>query len=883
MDHERWREIDAAFQEALGVGADEWAEFLGERYSDDPELREAVGRLLEADREAESFLEESAGSLAPEEMVAAVRARMEDAVPDRLGERVGAFRIVRQVGRGGMAGVFEGMRADGEFEQRVAIKFLRPGLDTEDFVRRFMAERQILSSLQHPNIARLIDGGRTEEGLPYLALEYVEGVPITEHCEVAGCTLEERLRLFVQVARAVQHAHSNLIVHRDIKPSNILVTPAGEVKLLDFGIAKLLDPDAVPTDAPLTRTGFRPLTPEYASPEQISGEPITTASDVYQLGVLLYRLLTGERPYAMPGTGSTLEQAITAAEPRPPSDAVRRLADAALGRRVAPSASRLSRRLRGDLDTIVLKALRKEPERRYATALEMADDVERHLDGRPIAARRDSSLYRTAKLLRRHKWVAPVSVAAVAALAGYVVTLVRHGRELEEERNVARDVQQAFVGFFTAPDSADVGLGEGRRDLTILEAILEGTDRVRRDLADRPAARAELFGAMATVLEDLDATDRALELATEALALEMELYGSDAPQVHETLLLVGGLTEDPDSARVLLQRRLNLSRARYGADDPATAMSLHAIAEVDLREGRLEDAVDRLEAAIEIFRSADAVPPRRLALALRELADILEALDRADEAVASAREGWEILARELGEGHSQTAAVGARLAQTLTAAGRYDEARPLYESSLAVLDAELGPTHGTTMAFLNNYAILLRLMGDAPTAEAIYRELLGAQRERYGDVHADVASSLQNLAVTVKDQGRYGEAERLSRAAYETFEQARGTAFFQTAFPLLTIAEIRLIRGDHPGAESVARQALELLSAALPPGHFATSVAECRVGQALAGQSRRAEARPFLEAGAEALVAGDRREVDAYRDECLAALQGLEEESVRRP
>jgi eukaryotic-like serine/threonine-protein kinase len=883
MDRERWREIDAAFQEALGVGADARAELLGERFPDDPELREAVGRLLEAEREAESFLEESAGSLAPEEIVAAVDARIEDALRDRLGERVGAFRIVRQVGRGGMAGVYEGVRADGEFEQRVAIKFLRPGLDREDFVRRFMAERQILSSLQHPNIARLIDGGRTEEGLPYLALEYVEGVPITEHCEAAGCTLEERLRLFVQVARAVQHAHSNLVVHRDIKPSNILVTPAGEVKLLDFGIAKLLDPDALPTDAPLTRTGFRPLTPEYASPEQIRGEPIKTASDVYQLGVLLYRLLTGERPYPVTSTGSTLEQAITTAEPLRPSDAVRRLPELPAEGSHAVSAGRLSRRLRGDLDTIVLKALRKEPERRYATALEMADDVERHLDGRPIAARRDSALYRTAKFLRRHRWVAPVSAAAAVAAAGYVATLVQHGQQLEEERNVARDVQQAFVGFFTAPDSADLGLGEGRRDLTILQAILDGTERVRRDLADRPAARAELFGAMATVLQDLDETDAALELATEALELETELYGSDSPQVHETLLLVGELTEDPDSARELLERRLELSLGLYGPDDVATATSLHAIAGVDQRQGRFEDAMGRLRHAIEIFGSAEAVPPRRLALSLRLLAENLEVLDRADEAVVFAREGYEVLVRELGERHSQTATVGARLAQTLTGAGHYDEARPLYETSLAVLDAELGPTHATTMSFRNDYAILLRLMGDAPTAEAIYRALLEARRERHGDVHGEVAAALQNLAVTVKDQGRYEEAEQLSRAAFETFEQARGTGFFQTAFPLLTIAEIALIQGDYAEAETVARHALTLLSTALPPGHFTTSVAECRVGQALAGRGRRAEARPFLAAGAEALVAGDRREVDAYRDECLAALQGLEEESVRRP
>jgi serine/threonine-protein kinase len=653
------------------------------------------------------------------------------------------------------------------------------------------------------------------------------------------------------------------------------VTADGQVKLLDFGIAKLLDPEADPGDLELTRTGFRPLTPEYASPEQVRGEPITTASDVYQLGVLLYRLLTGERPYRVLGTGATLESVITSTQPSPPSDAARHLDAARAAEHLGASPARVSRRLRGDLDTIVMKALRKEPERRYATALEMADDVQSHLDGRPITARRESRLYRTGKFLRRHAWVAPVSITGLLLIGAYVFTLIRHGQELEEERNVAQDVQQAFVSFFTAPDSGDVGLGEGRRDLTILQAIQDGTDRVRDDLADRPAARAELFGAMAAVLEDLDEPGEAYTLAVEALELERTLYGDESPEVHETLLRVGGLAPDPDSARVLLERRLELSRAMYGAEDPAIAASLYALAQLDLREGKLEDAVRRLEAAIEIYRSSSSVHPRRLADALAELADNLEPLDRADDAVAAAREGYEILVRELGERHSQTATAGARLAQALTGAGRYDEARPLYESSLDAMDAELGATHATTMSSRNNYAIVLRLMGDVAAAEAVYRELIDAQRERYGSVDAEIAASLQNMATTVKDQGRYDEAARLSRAAHDMFMETRGPDFFQTAFPLLTISEIRLIQGDLAEAEAAARGALDLLRTALPPGHFATAVAECRVGQALAGQGRSADARPFLETGAEALTAADRREVDAYRDECLATLEAL--------
>ncbi|MDH3222328.1 MAG: serine/threonine-protein kinase, partial [Gemmatimonadota bacterium] len=845
---DRWAEIDALFQEALDLGPGEWDAYLARRCPGDVELQEAVKGLLAADRGAGSFLEASAEALAPEDFREALEGSGAEPSPGWIGKTVGSFHIVRQLGRGGMAGVYLARRTDGEFDQRVAIKFIRRGLDTEDFIRRFLAERQILSSLDHPNIARLIDGGRTEGGLPYLALEFVDGLPITEYCRRGPCTIEQRLDLFLQVAQAVQYAHANLVVHRDIKPSNILVTAEGRVKLLDFGIAKLLDPDAGPTAEPLTRTGLRPLTPEYASPEQIRGEAITTASDVYQLGGLLYRLLTGERPHR-DSAGASLEAAITTTRPKPPSEVVRHLGPGTSGGEGGRSAARLQRRLRGDLDTIVLKALRKDPARRYGTAQQMAEDVQRHLKGLPIAARRESRVYRAGKFLRRNAWVGPVSLIGAGLIAAYVATLIQHGNELEAERNVARDVQQAFVSFFTAPDSGDVGLGEGRRDLTILEAIRDGTDRVRQDLADRPAARAELFTAMATVLQDLDEPEEAYGLAAEALDIERGLYGEASEQVHETLLLVGQLSSDPDSGRAVLERRLELSHALYGPEAPAVATSLHALAALDLREGKLEDAVLRLETAIDILRADAATHPRRLAEALSELADNLEPLDRAEEAVAAAREGYDILAAEFGDRHSQSAIAGARLAQALTAAGRYPEARRLHESSLAVLDAELGPSHATTMSSRNNYAILLRLMGELAASESVYRTLLEGQRQRYGAVDAEIAASLQNLAVAVKDQGRLKEAERLSMQAHEMFEETRGADFFQTAFPLLTISEIRLALEDYAGAESVAREARTILAAALPPGHFATAIADCRIGQALAGQERTADARLFLEAG----------------------------------
>ncbi|HKK07686.1 MAG TPA: serine/threonine-protein kinase [Gemmatimonadota bacterium] len=800
----------------------------------------------------------------------------EDGGVDRIGERFGAWRLVRRLGRGGMAWVYLAERVVGGFEQTAALKLVRPGVGGESFARRFVAERRILSSLHHPGIARLIDGGTTDEGLPYLVIEYIEGVPITEYCAAHACTVPERLRLFDQAARAVQYAHTNLVVHRDIKPSNILVTDDGHVKLLDFGIARLLDPGSHPEATGLTRTGRHPLTPEYASPEQIRGEPITTASDVYQLGVLLYRLLTGERPYRVTGTGAAaIADAITRTRPVPPSQAVLER-DATAPDRPGASPQRLSRRLRGDLDVIVLKALRKDPERRYGSAIEMAEDVRRHLEGRPILARRESRAYRTRKFLQRNSWVAPVVAVIALLVVAYILTLVRHGRQLEEERNVARDVQHAFVGFFTSPDERDaIGLGEGRRDLTVRDAILEGADRVRDELADRPAARAQLFGAMAEVLADLDEVEPARSLAEETLELEEDLYGPRSPAVHQTLLLVGDLTQDRDSARALLTRRLELSRQLYGDRHPAVANSLQHLGLVELQDGNVEEGVRILERSVGLYRNADSARPVQLAWTLGRLGEGYLDLGRADTAVAVSREAYELMRSEVGGGHSATAIQGVKLAAALRVTGDVEEARRLYEANLPTMDREFGPAHATTMANRNNYALLLLQMDDYEAAEAVQRRLLEANRERYGDVSSPVAGVLQNLAANLKEQGRYGEAEELSEAAYRMFLGTRGDTHFQTAFPLLTLAEIRLTRGDWAGAEAASREATRILRATLPEGHYATAVAECRVGRSLAGQGKRAAARRWLESAARVLEPARQANAADYRRECLDALAGL--------
>jgi serine/threonine protein kinase/TolB-like protein/Tfp pilus assembly protein PilF len=421
MDKDQRLQADRCFSQALERPAAERGRFLEECCAGDASLRAAVEQLLTAAESDDAFL--SPGGALQGGIWQSLTASPATVPPP---ERIGAYRIVREIGRGGMSVVYLGERDDGAFDQRAALKLIKPGADSEEVLRRFEQERQILASLSHPAIARLFDGGSTESGRPYFVMEFVAGQPIDAYCRDHDCTIEERLELCISVCAAVQHAHASNVVHRDLKPSNILVSDDGHVKLLDFGIAKALDPETLPNAAPATKLALRPLTPEYASPEQVRGDPVTEASDVYQLGVLLYLLLTDRMPYRLEGESTeSLARAICEQTPLPPSTQVTQRAEsrpqALPPDATAPGLRRLGRRLRGDLDTIVLMSLRKEPQRRYADAAALAADLRRYLAGQPVEARRDSLVYRVRKRLRRH--VAMVLAAASAAVAATILVV----------------------------------------------------------------------------------------------------------------------------------------------------------------------------------------------------------------------------------------------------------------------------------------------------------------------------------------------------------------------------------------------------------------------------------------------------------------------------
>jgi serine/threonine protein kinase len=502
MNPERWRQIRDVFEHAVGIESMERSAFLDTACATDPDLRQEVESLLQyEDRAGSRFLKTPAVDLL-------------EAVPvpitSRIGRRVGAYQILEEIGHGGMGEVYRACRVDGQFEQEVAVKLVRGGYDSRLILERFRHERQILATLDHPNIARLLDGGTLEDGVPYLAMELIEGKPIDHYCEEHELSVSERLTLFLQVCAAVQYAHGHLVVHRDIKPGNILVTENGVPKLLDFGIAKILDS---PTSSQTTIG--HPLTPEYASPEQIRGEAITTASDVYSLGVVLYQLLTGTSPYGADQHSPTeLVRAITEMEPQRPSTVVLRAKPPADGAGLhlvsEHSPAKLGRRLHGDLDTIVLKALRKEPQHRYASVERLSEDIRREMEGLPVMARKGSWSYRTVKFLRRNRIGMTAAVlVCVAVLAGVVATVREariagaNQRRAERRFNDVRQLANSLI--FEIHDSIQALPGATPSRKLLLDRAVEYLDKLSQDASGDLDLQRELawgYERLATVQGD---------------------------------------------------------------------------------------------------------------------------------------------------------------------------------------------------------------------------------------------------------------------------------------------------------------------------------------------------------------------------------------------
>ena len=869
MDAGRFRGVRELFEQALGRRPEERASFLDVSCGGDAELRAEVERLLAADGAAGGFLEQPA--LGPGFELPPAFAKGADAPDHTAGERIGPYKILRRIGTGGMSEVYLGVRADDEFQKRVALKIIRHDLGTEDRVRRFRTERQILAGLDHPAIAKMLDGGTTESGLPYFVMDYVEGVPIDEYCDRSRLSVRERLELFLTVCSAIQYAHQNLIVHRDVKPSNILVTAEGQVKLLDFGIAKLLRPDLVALEMEHTATWVRPMTPRYASPEQVQGKLVTTASDVYSLGVLLYELLTGHLPYRLEGRPPTeLGRLVVDQEPERPSTAIGRV-ETGMSRRApetpvtldsvsqarATPPPQLRRQLSGDLDNIVLMALRKEAQRRYASAEQLAEDVRRYLKGLPVLARKDTLSYRTAKFVRRNWLGVGVAAAFVLLLVGFALTMALQARRIAHERDqakVERDRAEQVVGFmqkiFEVSDPAEAK-GE---EISAREILDRGAARVQQDLKNQPEVRATLIAAIGNVYKSLGSYDRARELLEEALATREQLYPGDSTQVADSLHDVGlvlDLQGNPAAAETFLRKALAMRQKLAGGQHPPVAASLNLLGSVVRRQGRYEEAA-------ELYRMALSMEPtlgmhETVMSAKNDLAALLVEVGDPKGAEPLLHEALGMCRQLFGEKSLPVAQGMSNLGAVLGMQGKYVEAEPYLRGALALYRKLLDVDHPVLADSLNNLAKLLQRKSEFDAAEALLREALRIERKRLGPRHPKVALRAFNMSELLQDQGKLGEAEAFARESLEIRRGSLGSDHADVGSSLSRLGDVLVEAGQPREAEPVLRESLRILEAALPSDHWRTANARSLFGRCLAAQGMFEEAGPLLLAGYEAL------------------------------
>lgn len=867
-----WDEIERILDAALDRDPDDWAGLLERACAGRPSLRREVEALLARRARIDGFLEEAPAEVtAPGSGGAGSRGCPTDASPPPLvGRRLGAYRVTREIGRGGMGEVFLAERADGRFEQQVAVKLVRSGLLTEETVRRFRAERQILAEVDHPSIARLIDAGVTGDGRPYLVAEHVDGLPIDRYCDRHRLTVGERLELFLDVLDAVHHAHRNLVVHRDLKPANILVTGEGRVKLVDFGIAKLLAEESAGRRKARSGSGTRPtrrwLTLPYAAPEQIRGQAVTTATDVYQLGVVLYQLLSGRHPFeeASDGPGD-MERAVLETVPARPSMASRFEAprDGRPGR-PSPRAEEVARRratrpgdlwrlLRGDLDAVVLRALRKEPEERYPSARGMARDLTRHLDDRPVAARRATLSYRGRKFVRRHRWGVAAAAAILLLVTGFAVVASFQARRIVRERDraeralaEARDVTAAVVEILEASDPWKEGLGDAAAAGALLELGVQQVDA----LDGRPRVQAGLLEALSGVHASLGRLERAEAQARRALALRRRSLPEGSPERAASLNALAHVLNQQSryaEAEELHRRALELQVRELGSDHPRVAETLTLLAN-QLPGQRLAESGELYRRALEIRRRTFGLEHPLVARSLRDVGRVARLSGDARRAEEAFREALKIDRRTLGPDHPKTAMNMVHLADLYRKFGDADpRAEVLLRQALAILRRALGDDHPELLHPMGSLARLLSERGDHADAERLYREALELRRRTFGPKHRSATEGLGMLAEELRRQGRYREAEGLHRQELDILEETVGPAHWLFAGALAGLANVLVDRGELGEAEALYRRAMRIRTEIMGEDHINIGLLQGSLARIYALRGNYAEAESLYQ------------------------------------
>jgi serine/threonine-protein kinase len=746
----------ALFAECFDQPAEEREAWLLARTAGQPDLTERVLKLLAADRASEDFLESGPHALSAQ---------------NRVGERLGAFELVSELASGGMSTVYRARRVDGAYQQDVAIKLFRAFHMDDSARRRFDTERQILAALEHPNIARIIDGGTAEDGTPFVTMELVEGLPITRYCERERLGLGDRLKLFIKVCDALAFAHRRGIVHRDIKPGNVLVSDAGEPKLIDFGIAKVLQPEQMDLDLPETRIEQRPLTPEYASPEQLTGQAIGVASDVYSMGVLIYELLTGQRPYQVSALSpAEAERVVLGTIPADPSMAVAR------GRDALPAgiddAARLRSRLRGDIDRIVMTAMRREPDERFASITEFREDIERHLAGQPVRARGASRLYRLGKFVSRHRSGVAATALAFAVLSAALVAVLIQSNEAQRQRDQAEAASQFLIDMINRADPY-----ENAESASLAGAIKQAIPEIRERFSGQPALEADMRYQIGYALQSLGEIPLARAQFQRAADLRTAM---DDPlgmaEVEDGLAIVSWWESDFDQAGLHFARALELIER-----DPSIEAVTRRVTILVNWSGMANDA-GRYEFAAQVAERAlaqvsdAAVPADTLATLWGNLATARESLGDGEGALQAFDEALAVQAEATGEQHPNYAIILNNQSLLFHSLERFEEAIATQRRSVEIRLATLGDAHPQTATGLTNLARLLTIDGQLDEAERYARQALEVARAGWGEDHPRTGKSHEALALIHQARRERDSAREQAERALAIYRAAPGVS-----------------------------------------------------------------------------------------------------------
>ncbi len=857
MHPERWQRLESLFAEALSLPPAGRGAFLARQCAGDAGLLAEIESLLVA-HESQGPLDCAPGP-APQ-----------DASPSLpAGSRLGAWQVGALIGRGGMGEVYMASRIDKAFEQRAALKLLRHEAAAQ--AERFHAERRILARLEHPGIARLLDGGTTSDGRPFTVMEYVEGVTLTRYCRERGANLHERLALFMQVCDAVAFAHRNLVIHRDLKPDNILIEPQGTVKLLDFGIAKLIDIAGEPGAGDHT---IAPFTPDYAAPEQLTGEAVTTSTDIFALGVLLFELLCGERPLRTRGLPSAQALKLLLERDAPSPSRV------AASNPAAPVAPRL---VRGDLDAIVARCLRKEPGHRYDTVVGLRRDIDRHLRYLPVHARSGARAYVASRFLRRH-WL-PIAGLGLFVLAVSGAALYANRARLETERALSRaDVVRNFLIDLFRQNDPQAG---NSREMTARELVDVGARRIELGFANDADTRIELLGVSGNLYRALGEYPRSDELLRRRLAQAAVAYASDDPRRIEAQFDMARAeisAQRFDAAQALLDSALAAASAPHDGVLELRARILKERAYLENERGNYPQAIAWVEQAIATLRRLPSPNVDDLAEVLSARGYYIYEDGHIADAEQPLREALALLAPATPESSGTLLTLRERLGMVLTSLGRFDEVVPLLEKNAESVRQLYGDRHPALANALHQLASAFRQSGDFSAAIPVFREALELYEQGYGPEHSYVAVALTGLGQTLAATGDHVGAIASLQRAHAIYAKTLGPGHIYTGVSMVALADARLVAGDAQGSEQGFRDALAVFSKVGDGRHIYAEAAHLGLGKALSAQHRWLEAEQPLKTALARFIpefgGDDRRTIESTAElvHCLLA-QGKRDEA----